>query len=439
MEQERWEMNQRERDRLKVLHEVKKKQISQGGAARQLGVTERQVRRMLVLMRQRRDRVVVHGLRGRSSNRRIAEEVEKEVLRLVAAEYRDFGPTLAAEYLAEEKGLQVSRETLRKWMMRAGLWWRRKQGVGEVHVWRPRRSCWGELVQWDSSDHDWLEGRGPRIYLVALIDDATSRLLARFVPHDSTAENMKVVWMYLERYGRPVAFYRDKASLFETNRPQQRDEELQGQLPRTQIGRAMEELQTGWIAAHSPQAKGRIERCFQTLQDRLVKGLRKAGVCTLEQANEYLEKVFLPFWEKRFTVAPANLTNAHRPLGKEHQLAGILCHVETRLVMKDYTIRFQGQSYRMARQDIGAGLRGSRVRVEKRLDGSIAVRFRERYVPVELCPPQRKPAAVASAARPARQPGRRPRSGWMKNFDLHNSPPIWKAMADSHRLGRPSL
>ena len=196
-----------------------------------------------------------------------------------------FGPTLAAEYLEQEHELKVSRETLRKWMRKAGLWKARHQRIGQVHVWRARRSCVGELVQWDTSDHDWLEGRGPRIYLIAMIDDATSRLLAQFVSSDSTEQNMRLLRAYLEKYGRPVAFYTDKAGLFRVNRPAQLEEQLAGQDPKTQIGRALEELDVGWIAAHSPQAKGRVERCFHTLQDRLVKGLRKAQVTTLEEAN----------------------------------------------------------------------------------------------------------------------------------------------------------
>ena len=401
-------LSTRERDRLKVLHGAWRRQITQREAGEQMGVTERWVRKLVGRMREKGDGVVIHGLRGKPSNRKIPVRVERKAVKLVRAEYGDFGPTLAAEYLAERHGVRVSRETLRKWMMGAGIWRRRKQRIHQVHVWRPRRSCAGELVQWDTSEHDWLEGRGPRIYLVGMMDDASSRLWAHFVSQDSTAENLQVLWGYVERYGRPVAFYTDKASLFETHRPQQREEELAGKLPKTQIGRALEELEIGWIPAHSPQAKGRIERCFGTLQDRLVKGLRKAGVCTLEQANEYLEKQFLPLWNRRFTVEPANRTDAHRPLGREHDLAAILSHVETRQVAADYTIRLHGQRYQIARGDIRPGLRGARVRVEKRLDGTIAVRFRDGCSRVSPCSAPARPVAAAPPARsPQPSPPRR--------------------------------
>ena len=196
--------------------------------------------------------------------------------------------------MADKHDIEVSKETLRQWMIRAKLWRAKEQKVKAVHVWRPRRSRFGELVQWDTSEHDWLEGRGEKLYLIAMIDDATSRLFARFVRHDSTEENMKLLWGYLEKFGRPLAFYTDKASIFRTAEKRRRDEpgvdKDPVEMPPTQIGRALQELGIAWIAAHSPQAKGRVERNFGTAQDRLVKGMRVAGVKTLEQANQYLEE-----------------------------------------------------------------------------------------------------------------------------------------------------
>ena len=276
-QQERLRMSQKERDRLQVLQEAKQRHITQREAAGQMGVSERWVRKLLARMRKEGDRAVIHRLRGRSSNRKIPDGVRKKVVGLVEREYRDFGPTLASEYLAERQRVRVSRETLRGWMIQAQLWKPRRARIERLHTWRPRRAQCGELVQWDTSEHDWLEGRGEKLYLIAMIDDATSRAGARFVRHDSTPENLRLLRSYLRRWGRPLAFYTDKASLFKTSRPQQRDEQLQGQFPRTQIGRALEELGIEWIPAHSPQAKGRIERFFGTAQDRLVKGLRKAG------------------------------------------------------------------------------------------------------------------------------------------------------------------
>lgn len=165
---------------MKVLHEVEGKHITQREAAGRLGISERWVRELLIRVRQKGDQGIVHRLRGRPSNRRWAR-IQARAVRLVQGKYRDFGPTLAAEYLAQEEGLEVNKETLRQGLMAAGIWKRKRRRVEEVHLWRARRACWGELVQWDTSEHDWLEGRGPQLFLVAMIDDATSRALARFV------------------------------------------------------------------------------------------------------------------------------------------------------------------------------------------------------------------------------------------------------------------
>jgi len=200
-------------------------------------------------------------------------------------------------------------------MAKAGLWKAGHLRVVEVHQWRPRRSRCGELVQWDTSTHDWLEGRGETIYLISMIDDATSRLFARFVRHDTSEENMRLLWGYLERFGRPLAFYTDKAGMFQVAVKSKRQEQREGldrqQMPPTQIARALGELGIVWIPAHSPQAKGRVERQFQTDQDRLVKGMRVAGVCTLEAANTYLEEEFLPWWNKTLTVQPPRHSDRH--------------------------------------------------------------------------------------------------------------------------------
>jgi transposase len=283
MEKGQLVMTQADRDRLVALKKAKKKLITQREAAAELGVSERQVRRLLWALKKRGDKAVIHGLRGKPSQRRIEEAVEKEAVKILSAEvYRGFGPTLAAEYLVKKHGIEASKETVRQWMMRSKLWHGKTEKVKAVHLWRPRRSRCGELVQWDTSEHDWLEGRGEKLYLIAMIDDATSRLYARFVRHDSTEENMKLLWSYLEKFGRPLAFYTDKASLFQTAGKRKRDEpgvdKDAVEMPPTQIGRALRELGITWIAAHSPQAKGRVERNFGTAQDRLVKGMRVAGV-----------------------------------------------------------------------------------------------------------------------------------------------------------------
>jgi hypothetical protein len=304
-------MTQADRDRLVTLKKAKKRLITQRAAAEELGLSTRQVKRLLYAMKKRGDKAIVHGLRGKVSNRRIAEDRESRATTILSAPvYQGFGPTLAAEYLRNKHGIEASKETVRQWMMRARLWRGKQEKVREVHVWRPRRSRFGELVQWDTSEHDWLEGRGEKLYLIAMIDDATSRLCARFVRHDSTAENMRLLWRYVKKFGRPLGFYTDKASLFRNNEKRKRDEpgvdKDPVEMPPTQIGRALQELGIMWIAAHSPQAKGRVERNFATAQDRLVKGMRVAGVKTIEEANRYLEEDYLVWWERELTVEPAS-------------------------------------------------------------------------------------------------------------------------------------
>src|SRR5450432_682143 len=246
-------MTQGERDRLVALKKAKKKLITQKEAAKELGVSERHVRRLLRQLKRRGDKAVVHALRGEGSNRKIEEVTRQKAIEMLSQDvYRGFGPTLASEYLAKKHDIEVSRETTRKWMVEAKLWRPRRQRVEKRHEWRPRRSRFGELVQWDTSTHDWLEGRcSERIYLITMIDDATSRVLARFVPHDSTEENMKLLELYVQRFGRPRAVYTDKATLFQTAEKTKRGESPKQsdpqEMPPTQIGRALAELGILWI------------------------------------------------------------------------------------------------------------------------------------------------------------------------------------------------
>lgn len=415
-------MTQAERDRLVALKKAQKKLITQKQAAEELEITERHVRRLLRALKRRGDKVVVHALRGLPSNRKINADTEQKGIAILSQPvYRGFGPTLAAEYLGKKHDLQVSRETVRQWMIQAKLWRARKQLIEKVHEWRPRRSRFGELVQWDTSDHDWLEGRGEEMLLINMIDDATSRWFAYFVRSDSTVENMDHLERYLKKHGRPLGFYTDKASLFQTAEKTKRDGSRKGkkqeELPPTQIGRALQELGIPWIAAHSPQAKGRVERGFRTAQDRLVKEMRVAGVKTLEEANRFLETEFLPWVNRTLAVAPAHSDDAHRPLEKHHDLAAILSHVEKRRVNNDYTFPLEAKTYRIVRKDICAGLRGSYVRVEQRRDGSVAVRFADCYLGVQRCEVRSK-TEPAKAAKPktTRKPAQR--SNWMRNFNL---------------------
>lgn len=414
-------MSVRERDRLKVLHEVEQGHLKQRQGAEQLGMSERGFRKLLRKFRAKQDEAVVHGLRGRQSNRRLKEETAQQAVETVRQQYADFGPTLAAEYLHKDRQIAMSRETLRRLLIEAGIWTVKPRRVREVHVWRPRRSCQGELAQWDTSVHAWLEERGPeKMYLIAAIDDATSRLFARFVPADSSEHHRRVLREYVERYGRPLAVYTDKAGLFQPTLPPGWKEEEPGPKTETQMGRAFRELGIEWIAAHSPQAKGRIERCFGTLQDRLVKGLRRVGASTLAEANRYLEEEFLRVWNERFTTPAANPMDAHRALGETLELESIFSHVEMRQVMNDYTVAWNSQRWQIPKEAIFAGLRGSKVRVEVRLDGKLMARTKGGFVELKVC--ARAEKVEVKPAKPTRRHVPKPgASGWMSGFRVEGN------------------
>src|SRR6202163_730838 len=408
METERITLSQRERDRLKVLHEVQEKHLSQVAAAERLKITDRQVRRMLLRLREHGDCALVHGLRGRPSNRKLAAGFERKVLARVGQRYADFGPTLAAEHLAKD-GFLVSRETLRRWMSKAAFWHPRCQRVKKIHVWRERRASFGELVMQDSSPFRWLEDRGPACQLIAVIDDATSRIHAHFAEHATTEENLQTFGGWLRRHGRPLAHYTDKNSIFRSQRPAAIGEQLRGEKARSQFGRALQELGIEWIAAQSPQAKGRIERLFATLQDRLVKEMRLAGIASLEAANHFLQTRFVPEWEQRFTVAPRNARNAHRRLGRAQALDEILSVRVARTVAQDHTVSWEGNLWGIGREHVCAGLRGAAVEIERRLDGSHWLRYRGRYLHLHPCPEPLRQSANPFGLHPPSPPRTTPK------------------------------
>ena len=388
MEKDRIEMSQRERDVLKVMSPVLKGERTQSEAARLLRRSERQVRRLQRRLEGEGDGGVVHRLRGKPSNRALDEAVKRQVLGLYRRHYEGFGPTLAAEKLLEGHELSVGRETLRQWLLAEGLWSPRRRR--EKHrSRRERRSCFGEMVQADASEHDWLEGRGGRMVLVGMIDDATSRVVARFYPAETTEAYMDLLGRWLRKHGRPVAWYSDRDSVFVAT-------DALGEAVPTQFSRALSELGVELISANSPQAKGRVERLWGTAQDRLVKELRLAQARTIEQANAVLDEKFLPWFNRRCAVKPASGNDAHRPLGRGHDLAAILSIQEQRTVANDYTIRRGNQAYQLL-PPAWPGQRGGKVVVEQRLDGSMHVRFKQRYLAYKELPP---PAAKGAGAPP---------------------------------------
>jgi hypothetical protein len=429
---ERIEMSQQERDWLEWLKRARDGVLTQREAAEKMGVTDRWVRELLGRLQAHGDRAVVHGLRGQPSNRRIAGEVREQALRILREpDWHDFGPTFASEQLAKRHNIGVSKETLRTWMLSAGLWKGKTRKLEAVHCWRPRRSAFGELVQWDTSEHDWLEGRGPVRYLVRLIDDATSWSWGRFVERDATCFNMGVLWEYLETHGRMVDVYTDRDSMFVVPpQPGQSREQQRAADRLTQLGRALRELGIGSIPAYSPQAKGRVERSFFTDQDRLIKLLRLAKVSTREVANVFLETEYWPEWNAKFARPLQDFPNQHRALNEHLNLAAILSHVEQRIIGNDYTFSFANQRYQIAREQAQAGMRRQPLRVELRLNGELQVRFQGRYLNIAPCDPcaVEVPAAVRKPVRKDHNAGGK--SNWMQGFFDRPSPPLWKRIGD---------
>jgi len=429
-------MSQEERDWLEWLKRAKGGVITQRQAAAKMGVSDRWVRKLLLRMKTDGDAVVVHGLRGRSSNRRIDQQTQARVVELLMqAEWYDFGPTFASQQLAKRHDIDVSKETVRGWMVAAGLWKAQSRKLGEKHFWRPRRSGYGELVQWDTSTHDWLEGRGDVRYLVRWIDDATSRSGGRFVLHDGTRENMGVLWQYVGSNGRMVDLYTDRAGIFTVApRAKESAQERQEADRLTQFGRGLRELGIGWIAAYSPQAKGRVERSFGTDQDRLVKHLRLAKVKTLPDANKFLEKEYWPEWNERFARPLEGVVDMHRALTPQTDLASALSHVEQRQVSNDYTFSFAGRRYQIARTDVKAGMRGKSLRIELHLSGALRARFEGVYAEVSEC------GAKAPAAKPAGKSVRKDhnrggKSDWMDGFFERPGPALWEAIQMANARG----
>jgi hypothetical protein len=401
-------MSQPERDVLKVMAPVLAGERTQAEAARLLRLSVRQVRRLRRRLEAEGDRGVIHRARGRPSNRRLADDLRAGALAAYRDRYADFGPTLAAEKLAGE-GLAVAASTLRRWLWEAGLWQPRRRR-DERRRRRPRRACFGELVQMDTSLHDWTEGRGEPMVLTVLLDDATNRLLARFYEGETVEAHFDLLGRWLRAYGRPVALYTDRDSIFVpppdgAGRP-------------TQFGRACQELGIELIRAHSPQAKGRVERFFGVAQDRWVKELRLAGVRTRAEANRLVGRLQGEY-NRRFTVAAGSPSDAHRPLGAGHDLAAVLSVQEVRVVANDYTVRWHNRLLQIEPPAV-PGLRGGAVVVERRAGGAVALRFGAaylRYHEVEAASGPR-PKAAATPKRPEAKPGYKPPPNhpWRKPF-----------------------
>jgi transposase len=372
----------KERRRLELLSQVREGALKLVKAAALAGVSYRQMKRVWARYQKEGDGGLVHRGRGRPSNRQLDPALRAKILERYEARYEGFGPTLASEYLAEE-GLEIDHETLRRWLMAEGLWKKHKRRKKHRQR-RQRRAQRGELVQMDGSHHDWFEGRREWAVLMVLIDDATNRTYARFYEAEDTAGAMESFGRYARRYGLPQALYVDRDSIYECTREARIDEELRGEGPETQFGRAMRQLGVEIILANSPQAKGRVERRNGLFQDRLVKGMRLEGIDTLEAANEYLEKKFLPMLNRRFTLRGREAGDLHRRIPKGLRLEEVLCWEEPRVVQKDWTVRWRNRFFQINARHEALALPGRRIVVREKLSGQVrllyheqALRFRE--------------------------------------------------------------
>ena len=372
-------MSRAEIDRVHVLRDVEAGRITVWEAAQLMRVTRRQVFRLLKAYRSHGPAALISSRRGKASNRSYPAVVRSEALALIKANYADFGPTLAAEKLAERHGLCLGVETVRRWMLASGLWQDRRQRLKPVHQPRYRRDCVGELVQIDGSEHWWFEDRGPQCTLLVFIDDATSRLMhLRFVETESTFAYFEAARAYLTGYGKPVAFYSDKHATFRVNKVG-----ATGGDGMTQFGRALHQLNIDIICANAPQAKGRVERANGTLQDRLVKEMRLAGISTIEAGNAFLPS-FMEDYNRRFAKPPYSDKDLHRPLAEHDGIDDAFAWKEERTVSLNLTLQYDQVMFILEPNQITKPLARRRVTVYDYPDGRFAIKRPRRNEPLRF-------------------------------------------------------
>jgi len=364
-------MTQEELKRLHVIHKALDKSITQVQAASIIGVCLRQAQRIVRTIRINGDQGVINRSRGRISNRALPSKIKAKALKLYKEKYSGFGPTLATEKLFEIDKIKLNTETLRLWLAKDGISY--KQRKKRPHrEWRQRKACFGQMIQMDGSHHDWFEGRGSECVFMGYIDDATGKPFGKFYPYEGTIPAMDSFKCYIKKYGIPVSVYLDKHTTYKSTKKPSIEDELNNIEPLSQFGRALEELKVNIIYANSPQAKGRIERLFNTFQDRLIKEMRLKGIKTIKEGNEFL-KYYLPAYSKRFAVKPVNDTDLHRRLSKSINLDKVLCVKTARALRNDYTIAHNTKLYQI--QD---NLSAKEVIVEERVDGVMLITYKNR-------------------------------------------------------------
>ena len=385
-------MSTKEQMRERVIEELVAGLINGTDAACKLTVTVRQVKRLKRAYIQKGREGLIHQSRGKQGSRKTDTKMEEKIIEIIKGKYGDFGPVLATEKLGEIHGIIVDSETIRHMMIRAGIWSVRKKRNNEYHAWRERRAGYGELQQFDGSYHDWFEGRNPlvpEVCLLASIDDATGKITdAVFGMNEGVIEVFRFWKTYVLVHGIPVAVYLDKFSTYKINHPSAEDNhELM-----TQFQRVTKELDMDLITAHSPQAKGRVERLFNTLQDRLIKELRLQGISTIEEANIFLKDIFIPWFNSRFAVEPRSAVNMHRivPNSLKIQLSGIFSNQSLRSVNNDFTIRFKNTFYQLKEVQPTTVYKRDTVIMEERLDGTVHIRCKGMYLKAFVLPKQPK-------------------------------------------------
>jgi len=359
-------MNQEERRKLHVICKVIEKEMTQVEAGLAIDLSSRQIKRLVRRVRIEGEQGVCHRSRGRRSNRKILERIREKVLNLCKRHYVGFGPTLASEKLLERNQIKVSKESLRVWLKQAEIPYKRRKKRPH-RQWRERRAHCGSLIQMDGSHHLWFEDRGPKSVLMAYIDDATGRVYGRFYEYEGTIPAMESFGLYVLKYGLPMAIYADKHTTYKSPAEPTVEEQLEGVEPMSQFERGLLELGVKMIHAHSPQAKGRIERLFGTFQDRVIKEMRLAGICNIQEANLFLES-YLPQFNTKFCVEAKESANLHRSAPSKNQLEQALCLKTSRTLKNDFTISYGTRLYQ-----IKENVRARKVTVEERLNGTIRI------------------------------------------------------------------
>lgn len=418
--------SQKEQAKFSVINQVLQGEITNGKAAVILGISSRQVKRLKKKVREEGKRGIVHKLRGETSNHHIDSSIKQKALKHIREEYRDFKPLFASEKLEQQHGIKLNSQTVRRWMITEGLWRERKQKKVTYRSWRPRKDYFGQLQQFDGSYHYWLEDRYSEndgtpieLCLLAAIDDATGEITKAEI---STNEGVVAVFTFWKSYvlthGKPLSIYLDKFSTYKLNHKEAVDNnELM-----TQFGRAMKDLSILLISANSPQAKGRIERLFQTLQDRLVKELRLTGITTPQEAQIFLDTVFIPAFNKKFSVVPAKEGDVHSPLSEKEkeQLDRIFSIQSQRTVNNDFTIQFKNSWYQLAELQPTTIRPRETVIVEQWLDGTIHLNKRGYYLAYILLPKRPEKAKTNPAILTTHKLNWKPASNhpWKKSFKV---------------------